>query len=71
MTELEQQLSDGLRKLAAQYEQDMQRLAAQNLQLREQVQSLAAQAQTLAGQVQTLAGFLAKTSTRLTELLEQ
>ena len=41
MTELEKQLADGLMKLSGQYEQDMKRLEAQNLALRQQVSTLA------------------------------
>ena len=63
MTELEKQLADGLQKLAAQYEQDMKRLAAQNSALQQQVQ-------TLAGQVQTLTKALGSLNAKLTELAE-
>ena len=63
MTELEKQLADGLQRLSAQYEQDMKRLEAQNLALRQQVSTLAGQVQALTKQVLALNG-------KLTELAE-
>lgn len=63
MTELEKQLADGLMKLSGQYEQDMKRLEAQNLALRQQVSTLAGQVQSLTKQVLAL-------NAKLTELAE-
>lgn len=63
MTELEKQLADGLLKLSGQYEQDMKRLEAQNLALRQQVSTLAGQVQALTKQVLAL-------NAKLTELAE-
>lgn len=63
MTELEKQLAYGLKKLAEQYEQDMQRLEAQNVQLQRQVQDLS-------GKVHDLSTFLLRLNDRLTELSE-
>jgi uncharacterized protein involved in exopolysaccharide biosynthesis len=63
MTELERQLADGLTQLARQYERDMQRLEAQNLQLQRQVQDLS-------DKVERLTGFLQGLNGKLTELSE-
>lgn len=60
MTELEKQLADGLMKLSGQYEQDIKRLEAQNLALRQQVSTLAGQVQALTKQVLALNGTLAE-----------
>lgn len=63
MTGLEKQLADGLMKLSGQYEQDMKRLEAQNLALRQQVSTLAGQVSSLTKQVLAL-------NAKLTELAE-
>jgi phage shock protein A len=62
MTELERHLTDGLKNLAKQYAQDMQRLEGQNSALQQQVQ-------TLAGQLQGLSKVLDSLNLRLTELV--
>lgn len=61
MTELEKQLADGLTQLARQYERDMQRLEAQNMQLQRQVLDLS-------DKVGRLTGFLQGLNDKLNEL---
>jgi uncharacterized protein involved in exopolysaccharide biosynthesis len=63
MTELERQLADGLKQLAQQYERDMKRLEAQNMQLQRQVLDLG-------DKVERLTGFLQGLNDKLTELSE-
>lgn len=61
MTELEQQLLNGLKALSEQYQQDMQQLSQQNVQLAQRVD-------TLSEQVKTLTAALQHFNKRLTEL---
>ena len=74
MTELEQQLTNELGKLAAQYGQDQKRLAGQVERLEEQVRQLAGQyarEQTqLAGQVETLTGNMQQLGAHVTILTD-